>query len=417
MSLAENISERLSYKFSAAGALTSSALTDPTSDPGASGAQILRFISQNLSLTKAIIDNNEKRSDRMKPLGRHGSKRVQGSIQGLLSPGTYGDFMEAALRGTWAAPITVDQSDLTSLSADNSTSTFTAAAGNPVTLGLRVGHIFRATGLSDADNNSKNFLITGFSGTQNRVIAVYPAPDTMTADTSFSLAVQGATLIQPTSSHVSRKLTIESYMSDIDVAELLLDCRVGGFTVGLNADQNVTIELPIVGRSRNFYSGTNAPFFSSPSAATTRDVCGPVGGVVRANGSNLGVLTALSFGIGLNPQAPAVAFQKFAPEIFLMAAAGTGNISFFMEDATLMETFDDETRIEIIAMFTNAETATADAISFHMPYAQLGSLTKQDDGSGGKIVSGPFEFGPFAGTAGAGVETGLLNICDTTVTP
>jgi hypothetical protein len=60
--------------------------------------------------------------------------------------------------------------------------------------------------MSDTDNNSKNFFITGFGGTSNRDISVYPAPDTMTADTTFSLATVGKSLIVPSSNFVSASL-------------------------------------------------------------------------------------------------------------------------------------------------------------------------------------------------------------------
>jgi hypothetical protein len=64
----------------------------------------------------------------------------------------------------------------------------TFAGGTPVTAGLRIGDIVRFTGLTVGGglNNATNFLITGFSGTSNRVLAVYPAPTTATADTTFS---------------------------------------------------------------------------------------------------------------------------------------------------------------------------------------------------------------------------------------
>ena len=119
------------------------------------------------------------RADRQIGDFRHGVKRVTGSINGELSLGTHRDFVEAVLRGTGTAAVAKSQAELTSVAADNATSKFTFGGGDPVTEGYRVGMVIRFTNLSEALNNSKNFLITGFSGASNRDVSVHPAPITM----------------------------------------------------------------------------------------------------------------------------------------------------------------------------------------------------------------------------------------------
>lgn len=417
--LAENSSERLVVKYYASGALVSNQQADPATAPGASGGQAKRFVTFNPALSKADIANNEKRNDRQQPLGKQGTQRWEGSLEGLLSPSTYETEFEAAMRGTWASVSSLTASDLTSVSADASTSKFSFGGGDPVASGMRIGQIMRFANLSDADNNGKNFLILGFGGANNREVTVYPAPDTMTADTDFTVSFPGGRLVIPTSDHVSRLVAMETYYPDAGFAALYTEARCGGFNIGINADNNVTVSFPFMGRGRFWYKDSAAPFFTSPAAQTSNEVCGPVSGLLRANGANLGLITALSFGINLNPQAPSVVGQKFSPEIFLQAAQGGGNISFFVDqDAVdLVETFDDETRIEILPMFQNSDDDAAETLAFYMPYCQLGNLTPQDDGSGGKVMSGPFSFGPVEGTPDAGQDASMIQIVDTTVTP
>lgn len=417
--LAENSSERLVAKYYASGALVSNQQADPATAPGASGGQAKRFVTFNPAMSKADIANNEKRTDRQQPLGKQGTQRWEGSLEGLLSPSTYETEFEAAMRGTWASVSSLTASDLTSVSADNSSSKFAFGGGNPVTSGMRIGQIMRFTGLSDDENNSRNFLILGFGGSNNREVTVYPAPDTMSADTDFTVSFPGGRLVIPSSDHVSRLSAWEKYYPDAGFAALYTEARCGGFNIGVNADTNVTVSFPFMGRGRFWYKDSDAPFFTSPTAQTDNEVCGPVSGLLRVNGENLGLVTALSFGINLNPQAPSVVLQKFSPEIFLGPAVGTGNISFFVDrDAVdLVETFDDETRVEILPMFQNSDDADAETLAFYMPYCQLGNLSDQDDGSGGKVFSGPFAFGPRAGTAAAGQDTSMIQIVDTTVTP
>jgi hypothetical protein len=203
MSLAEGVQARVTYKAYSTGVITSN--TQPTSsvDPAATGGQILRRVSSSLKLEKATYKSAEIRADRQMVDYRHGAKKITGALSGEFSPLTYKDLFEAAFRSTWVAAVTASQTDFTSVAADSTTSKFTFAGGNPVTKGFRIGMIIRFGSLSDTNNNSKNFLITGFGGSNNRDVSVYPAPETMTADTSFTVASIGKTLTVPSSKFVT----------------------------------------------------------------------------------------------------------------------------------------------------------------------------------------------------------------------
>ena len=217
MSLGEGVSARVAYKAYATGAISSNSQPVSATDPAATGGQILRRTSCSLSLSKDTYQSAEARIDRQIGDYRHGTKRVQGSISGELSPGTYWDFVEAVLRGTETAAIPKTEADYTSVAADSATSKFTLGSGNSVTDGFKVGMVIRFTNLSEALNNAKNFVILSFGGTQNREVTVYPAPTTMSADTAFNLTSVGKRVIVPAAGHVSRKFAFEVYHSDLDL--------------------------------------------------------------------------------------------------------------------------------------------------------------------------------------------------------
>jgi hypothetical protein len=415
VSLAENVAERLTIKAYSSGAITAGSEPVPSSAPGASGGQILRFVDHNLSLTKDTYASTEKRTDRQISDFRHGTRRAAGAINGLLSPATYEELFEAAFRGTWsAAVVTGQQSDFTSVSADNSTSKFTFAAGDPHTKGFRVGDVVRFSSLSDADNNSKNFVILAMGGSSNREWTVYPAPDTMSADTSFSVTTVGRSLIVPASSHVSRLFALESYQSDLDIAELFTECRIGGFTLSLPATGNSQVSFNVLGRNRVVYTAGDAPFFSSPTAQTSTGLLAAVNGLLRVNGTNIGVVTAMNLSFDLSPQAPPVVGTDLVPEIFLGPANVTGDFSAFFENASLIDAFDDETEVELISYLTTASSAAPDFITIHLPRIKLGGATKTDDASGGKVIAFPFTALRLA-TAANGKEATTIRITDSSV--
>src|SRR3990167_3982693 len=248
MSLAEGAGSRIVYKAYSTGVITANSQPVNTSDPGASGGQVLRRVSTTLDLTKDTYQSAEIRDDRQIADYRHGIKRVTGSISGEFSPGTYWDHIEAVCRGTAAAAVTASNTDFTSVAATNATAVFTFASGDPVTIGYRVGDIIQFTNLSETLNNATNFLILGFSGASNRVVEVYPAPTEMGADSAFTMTTMGQTVSVPSSSFVSRKFAYEIYNSDIDIARLFEEVRVGGINFGLPATGMSTIEIMLMGR-------------------------------------------------------------------------------------------------------------------------------------------------------------------------
>lgn len=413
MSLAEGVSASIRYKAYASGAISSNSQPTSSSDPGASGGQLLRRVSSSLKLAKDTYQSAEVRTDRQIQDFRHGVKRVTGSISGEFSPATYFDFIEAALRGTASAAgaIALAEADLTSLAADNSTSKFTAASGDPVALGLRIGDYFVLANMSTAANN-RRFMITGFGGTSNREISVYPAPTTQSADTDFDLTTVGQSIFAPSSSFVSRKFAIEIYNSDVDMSRLYTECRVGGFNIQLPATGMGTIEIPMMGRDMEVASGGSAPFFGSPSAETSTGLIAAVNGLLRVGGSTVGVVTGLNVQLDLSPSSDPVVGQNFVPEIFLGRANVTGQMTAFLENATLLNAFKNESEISVLADLVTDTSETQDGISIYLPRIKLGDADIATAGEGGQAITMPFQALKASGSV-AGDEATTIRICDT----
>lgn len=415
MSLAEGVSARIAYKFYADATIRPGSEPAPGTDPGASGAQILRRVSSSLSLSKDTYQSAEIRTDRQIGDFRHGTKRVQGNVSGELSPLTYADFFEAACRGTWSASaIADDESTFTSVAADNATSKFTLGGGNPVTEGWRVGMILRFTNLSDAANNNRNFVILAFGGANNREVTVYPAPASHSADTDFDVTTVGRQLIVPASGHVSRKVAVEIYNEDVDVARLFTENRLGGFNVQLPATGMSTVDFDLMGRNMQVYESGAAPFFTSPSAVTTTGLLAAVNGLLRIGGSTVAVVTAANIQMQLSASSDAVVGSDLVPEIFLGRANVTGQMTAFFENPDLIEDFINETEIEFLGFLTASNNPAAAAMTFYLPRIKLSGADLQTQGEGGQSITLPFQALRYQG-AGAGIESTTIQIVDTEV--
>ncbi len=390
MALQEGVATRISYKAYASGVISANAEPDTSTDPGASGGQQLRRVSSTLTLQKDTYQSQEIRTDRQIADFRHGVRRVAGDIEGELSPKTYQDFMEAAMRGTWSAAITLTEADFTSIAAANATSRLTFASGDPIALGLRVGDMVRLTEASVAANN-RDFRIISFGGTSNREITVDPAPTDMSADTDITLARAGRKLIIPASSHVKRKFAIEHYHEDIDLAELFTECRIAGMTCRMPPTGMSMATFNVMGRNMQKLESGSSPYFSSPTAPTETGLLASVNGRLLVGGSLVGVVTGLDFQLGLAPSADPVVGQNIVPEIFLGRASVSGNMTAFLQDGTLLGHFIDETEISLAVWLTTGNAASSPFMSFYFPRIKLGGAAIQNQGEAGVPINIPFQ--------------------------
>lgn len=390
MSLSEGVSASIRAKAYPSGTISSNTQPTSVSDPGTSGGQLLRRVSSTLNLVKDTYQSAEVRTDRQIVDFRHGVKRVTGSISGEWSPGTYWDFMEAVCRGTEGAAIPFSNADFGAVSASSVTSSFTFASGDPVVTGLRVGDIIQFTNLSETLNNTRNFLITGFSGS-NLVASVYPAPTTMGGDASWTGTTMGKSVYAPTSGHVSRKFLIEAYHSDIDVSRVFTECRVGGMNFGLPATGMATIEIPMMGRDMETYSDSNAPFFASPTAETSTGIFAAVNGLIMLAGTAVGVVTGVTLNIDLAPSSDAVVGQNFVPEIFLGRVNATGQLTAMFQDATVINYFKNETEVSVLLLLTTTSAADSPAASIHLPRVKFGDASVGLTGEGAQIITMPMQ--------------------------
>lgn len=409
MSLAEGSSLSFRYKAYATGVISSNTQPTSTSDPGQSGGQILRRVSSSLALKKDTYQSNEIRTDKQIQDFRHGAKRVTGSITGELSPQTWFDFIEASMLATKASALSMSQSDFTSVTADNTTSKFTFSAGNPVTRGIRTGDILRFSSLLDSDNNSKNFLVTGFGGTQNRQVSVYPAPDTMSADSAFTVATTGKSVYIPSSSFVKRKYGIEFWSSDISVSRLFTECRAAGFTMQLPATGMATMEVPFMGRDMEERSTV---FYTAPTSETTTGCIAAVNGLIQIAGTTVGVVTGANIKLDLNPSSDAVAGQNYVPEVFLGRANCTGQLTAFFQDATVINYFVNETEVAILLYLTTTSASASPAMSIYLPRVKFGDADVAASGEGGQQITLPFQALKADGTT-AGDEATTIRVVDT----
>lgn len=401
MALAEGVGARVAYKFYPSGVMQSN-VEEANSVLGATGGQTLRRVSSSMSLSKDTFQSEEVRNDRQIADFRHGVRRAQGDVAGELSAGTWGDFFQALFRGTWAAaPAALAPATITSVAADAVASTLTLTAGDAQALGLRIGQVIRLSG-GLAANNARNFLITSMTGTQGRTLGVFPAPTTMSANTGVTITVAGRRIINPSAGFVPRKLALEIYQDDLDIARLFTECRVNSMAMGLPPNGMATINFGMTGRNMQVLSAAQAPFLTGPADPNLNPILASPNGLVMVNGVASGVLTGLDLSVDLAVEANPVVGQNFVPDIILGRFNMTGTMTAYFENADLLNYFLNETEIGLLAYLTGSNDAAASAMSVYLPRIKVSNADVPTTGEGGQMITLPFQ-----ALKGSGVPLGV----------
>jgi hypothetical protein len=391
MALATGVAKQLRYKVEA---------TYGTA-PGASGAQLLRRVTSDLGLSKDTYESNEIRSDYQVADFRHGVRRVGGNIKGELSPGTYKDFIAAALRKDFAAVSALTGLSLT-IAASGSNYTITRAAGSYLTDGVKVGDVIRITaGAVNANNLSKNALVVSLTAL---VATVYVLNGlTMTAEgpiASCTVTVVGKKTYVPTSGHTDKSYSIEDWYSDISQSELFTGCKVNMLGLNLPPTGMAEIDLGFIGQ--NLTTAASA-YYTSPTAATSSGVVAAVNGALIVGGSVVAICTGMNFSVEGGLTGDPVVGANTIPNVFPGRVKVSGQFTAYFENGTLRDNFVNEDEISLAVVMTTSNAKDAEFLSIVLPRIKLGSAGKSDGEQG--IVQ-TFDFTAlFKSTGGAGTDS------------
>ncbi len=378
--------------------------------PGASGAQLLRRVESTLGLSKDTYQSNEIRPDYQVADFRHGVRRVQGNIKGELSPGTYKDFIAAALRRDFTAVTAITGASIT-IAGTGPTYTVTRAAGSFLTDGIKVGDVVRlSVGSFNAANLNKNLIVLSVVAL---VLTVMPLNGVaLVAEgpiATSTVSLPGKKTYIPTTGHLDRSFSIEHWHSDTSLSELYRGCKISTVDINLPSTGMAEINMGIIGAD---VTTAASAYYTSPTAATSTGVAAAVGGVLIVNGAAVAICTGLSVKIDGSYGADAVIGSNAVPAIFAGVVKVSGQFTAYFQDAVLRDNFINEDEITLAIALAVSPSAAADFVSVALPRIKLGSA---DRGDGDKGIIATFSFTALynsAGGAGTNSEQTTVSIQD-----
>lgn len=391
MAIATGVAKQLRYKVESAWGTA----------PGASGAQLLRRVQSTLALKKQTYQSNEIRSDYQNFDMRHGVRSVEGNISGELSPGTYKDFMAAAVRRAFAAVSAMSGLSIT-IAGSGPTYTVARGSGSFLTDGVKAGQVVRlSVGSLNAANISKNLFVLSLTASTltvmplNGVALVAEGPIATT-----TVTVIGKTTYVPTSGHTDLSYSIEHFHNDVTLSELFTGCKVNQIGINLPPTGMATIDIGFLGKD---ITTAGSAYYSAPTVETNTGVLASVNGILAVQGAAVALLTGLQLNIKGGMQGEPVVGSNTYADIAEGRVIVDGQFTALFQDATIRDYFLNETEISLLVAMSVSSAAAADFITFSLPRIKVGGADK-DDGEKNLIQTLPFT-ALYNSTGGAGVSS------------
>lgn len=380
--------------------------------PSAGSANYLRRVSCDLDQTKGTYQSNEIRTDYQIADFRHGVKKAGGTLKGELSPGSYADFIAAALRRAFTAVTALTGLSLT-IAASGSAYTITRGSGSFLTDGVKIGNVVRLTaGSFTAANLNTNLFVVALTALVCTVLVVNGG--TLVAEgpiASATMTLPGKKTYTPISGHTDLSYSIEQRYTDINQYELFTGNKVSTLAIQAPATGMIGIDIGFMGQQR--YAAETSAYFTSPTAASSTGVLASSSGMLVVNGAAIAVVTGLNVSYDGGMTSPeGVVGSNLIPDIFEGRVKITGDFSAYFQDGTFRDAFDDESAVTLALVLSTGSSGTADFVALSLPNIKLGGAQK-DDGEKGLMEKIPFQaLYNSAGGTGTSTEQSTIAVQD-----
>lgn len=353
------------------------------------GAQYLRRVNHNLSLKKNTYQSQEITQRQRLTDFRHGQRRVEGTINGEFSPGTWQAFFENILRRDATAVSALSSLTLTvAVSGAAPKFTITRSTGDFLTGGIKKGMIVRVTAGLNASSLNKNLLVIGVTATVLTVVVGNGGSLAVESGVAgCTITVPGKLTYDPASGQTDQSLYIEDWLPGVPASYGYAGCKVTGLSANLPPTGISSLSASVLGKGRD--EGTTQ-VFSSPSTETSSGVLAAANGVIVVSGVVVGTITGINFAVNGGVSGAEVVGSNVTPALFRGRTLLTGNLSALMDSTTFTAAFSNETPIEIITFLPASSADASDAVAISMPNVKLGGADP-DDGEKGVVLTMPFQ--------------------------
>lgn len=293
------------------------------------------------------ITSNEVTADRQQSSAAQGAQSVSGqwgfelayeSIESLLEVMMNDDFAEAIAAATNAT-------------TSNSGTTLAVAS----TAGVRVGHVFRISHVSQGWNHI--VVVTAVvSGTELTIASMKDLNDPAVAITD---EIGSVVVSQMSDCRISGNtldtLTVERQFPDAGASglfQLYLGCAINDFSLSVAPESIVSGTMSIVGMEAGTI-GTSKKFTTVTTEGAGNNAYSPFGSVIWTGTQTAACATAIELNVTNNRSTAVCLSDKKSPDVFEGVAEVSGSVTFLFEDQTEYNQFLAESINPISILFTS----------------------------------------------------------------
>lgn len=353
--------------------------------PVSSAFQEIRDATFTMNLTKETYQSEERRSDRMRQDVRHGYRSASGDITGELSSGSWDDFLQAAMGGTWA---TGTSAAFTGIVTNSATNRFTVTSATFPTLGIRIGDVFGVSSVAPASiPGLTDRLFTALSVGVS-TIEVEPGTIGTSMTASGIIAVAGRKVLM---GNTYRSFTIERFLSDRSLYQNFKGVRVNQVQISAPASGMVRVTFGLMAQDGSAFSGTTLATSYTAAAQTTPYAT--VYGELYEGAAVMGFVTSAEITLNNNMAGPQVVGRETVPDmLFGRFADITGTITVLFTDATMHSKFVNETESSLILRFQDRSALDSSTafLQITMPRIKYTGADMDDSPDTGITVTMPF---------------------------
>jgi uncharacterized Zn-binding protein involved in type VI secretion len=348
---------------------------------GAAGGKQLRRVTADFNLTKEAYSSSEIRTSRQNASSTHGVRSADGTLSAELSAGSYADFTASILARNFTA-VTLGAAVEATLTVVGSTYKFVRAAGSFITDGFREGLIVNTAGLTEADDNGRNFLVVFVTALEATFVPLdeMGAPAAQAVASSVTFTVPGKETYIPQSGHTEDSYTVEEWYSDIEQSQVFTGMKVNSMGVSMPSTGIVTTDFGFAGKDMALTGNTQ--YFTTPTAQSTSGVMASVSGAVVVNGVRVALITSIDFTVDRATENATAVGSNSVADIFTSRILVSGNASIYFADGVFRDYFNNETEVSIVLGVSTDACGTGSAMSFTFPRVKINSFSNADSETG-----------------------------------
>lgn len=333
----------------------------------------VRFTSEGLNYNAEFITSEEIRADRMTPDTIQVSSSAGGEINGEWSYGTYDDFIQAALYGTWATSGTVlgPATTIAIVKTPGSPNTWaiTDSANGLASRGWTVGQFIRVTGFPVAGTFFAEILTIAAGS-----VSIAPMSNVSSESAGPSVTITPMNFVR--NGTTKRSFTIQKAFTDLATPELwnFTGSRISTWSLELATGSILTTTFGVLAKDANM-TETQFPGATLP-AANTNTVLNAVDNIASIvfdgdPGGSTFYFNSLSIELD-----NALRGQEAVGTLgFIGVEAGrlslTGSIELYFENSSLFDKFRAATAISLSFL---ARDAAGNSYVVTIPRAKFTSM-------------------------------------------